>query len=55
MIPSDEQVMLRDAAAGWVRENAPIAALRALRGQPDGPGFDRALYCEMAAMGWTWC
>ena len=53
MIPSDEQVMLRDAAAGWVRENAPIAALRALRGQPDGPGFDRALYCEMAAMGWT--
>jgi len=53
MVASQEQIMLRDSAAGWLRENAPIAAMRALRGQAEGPGFDPALYQAMADMGWT--
>ena len=53
MVPSPEQMMLREAAAGWVRERAPLAALRSLRRQEGGPGFDPALYAEMAEMGWT--
>ncbi len=53
MILSDEQQMLRDSAAGWVREHAPVSALRKLRGPQAGVGFDLAAYREMAAMGWT--
>ncbi|MEZ5735527.1 MAG: acyl-CoA dehydrogenase [Novosphingobium sp.] len=52
-IPSDEQAMLRDAAAGWVRERAPLTALRSLRKANPETGFDPALYREMAEMGWT--
>jgi len=46
-------MMLRDAAAGWVRERAPVTALRALRERTDDTGFDPALYAEMAEMGWA--
>ena len=53
MVPTSEQEMLRDAAAGWVRERAPIAALRSLRGRADHAAFDPALFAEMAEMGWT--
>lgn len=53
MVPTSEQVMLRDAAAGWVRERAPIAALRSLRGRADHAAFDPALFAEMAEMGWA--
>lgn len=53
MVPTSEQEMLRDAAAGWVRERAPIAALRSLRGRADGAAFDPALFAEMAEMGWA--
>lgn len=53
MVPSPEQMMLREAASGWVRERAPLLALRALRRQADGPGFDPALYAEMTEMGWA--
>lgn len=52
-IPSDEQAMLRDMAAGWVRERAPVAALRRLRREHLELGFDPALYRDMAAMGWA--
>jgi len=53
MVPTSEQMMLHDAAAGWVRDRAPVSALRALRGDPGGAGFDPALYREMAEMGWA--
>lgn len=50
---NEEQRMLRDAAEGWVRDRAPVTALRTLRQGPPAPGHDPALYAEMAAMGWT--
>ncbi len=52
-IASEEQIMLRDAAAAWVRARAPVAALRKLRRELIAEGFDPALYREMAEMGWT--
>lgn len=53
MILTDEQQMLREAATGWVRERAPVAALRSLRTDHAATGHDPALYREMAEMGWT--
>jgi len=53
MVPTSEQTMLHDAAAGWVRDRAPVSALRAVRADRGGPGFDPALYREMAEMGWA--
>lgn len=53
MVPNSEQTMLRDAAEGWVREHAPVGALRALRARTDDAGFDPALHAGMAEMGWA--
>ncbi|MBP7336289.1 acyl-CoA dehydrogenase family protein [Niveispirillum sp.] len=50
---NEEQRMLRDAAEAWVRDRAPVTALRALRQGTPAPGHDPALYAEMAEMGWT--
>lgn len=52
-VPNEEQAMLRDAALGWVRERAPVSALRSLRTDHFDTGFDPALFGEMAEMGWT--
>ena len=52
-VPNDEQSMLRDAARGWVRDRAPISALRKLRTENLETGFDPALFGEMVEMGWT--
>lgn len=48
---SDEQRMLRDAAAAFFAAGADGAWLRQWRGRE--PGHDRARWREMAALGWT--
>jgi alkylation response protein AidB-like acyl-CoA dehydrogenase len=51
---TDEQIMLRDAAQAWVRQRAPVGALRKLRSNGSAPhGFDPATYAEIAEMGWA--
>jgi alkylation response protein AidB-like acyl-CoA dehydrogenase len=50
---TEEQAMLRDAAKAWVGERAPVAAFRRLRDSGNADGFDRAVWKEMAEMGWT--
>jgi len=50
---TDEQRMLKDAAAAWTRERAPVAVFRTLRNGRSPLGYDRGLYAEMADMGWT--
>ncbi len=50
---NDEQMMLKDAAAAWVRERAPVTELRKLKESRDVYGFQPALYQEMAEMGWA--
>lgn len=47
---NEEQTMVRDMAAGFLDEKAPVDALRSLRDQ--GGGYDKALHADMAEMGW---
>jgi alkylation response protein AidB-like acyl-CoA dehydrogenase len=51
---TEEQIMLRDAAQSWVRQRAPVTALRKLRANGSAAhGFDPATYAEIAEMGWA--
>jgi alkylation response protein AidB-like acyl-CoA dehydrogenase len=50
---TEEQTMLRDAAKAWVAEKSPVTAFRKLRDSGNADGFDRAVWREMAEMGWT--
>ena len=47
---TEEQALLRDMAADWVRDRAPVTAFRHVA--EGGGGHDPALYAEMAGMGW---
>lgn len=53
LVLNDDQVMLQDAARGFVSEKAPVAALRTIRDEKIADGFDRGLWRDMAEMGWT--
>ncbi|HBD10618.1 MAG TPA: acyl-CoA dehydrogenase [Porticoccaceae bacterium] len=53
LVLSEEQQMLKEAAKGFLQENAPVEALRALRDERDATGFSRELWGQMAEMGWT--
>jgi acyl-CoA dehydrogenase len=53
LVLNEEQVMLKDSAAGFLAEKATVAHLRALRDSGSERGFDDAVWEEMAAMGWT--
>ncbi|WP_315764063.1 acyl-CoA dehydrogenase family protein [Sphingomonas sp. Y38-1Y] len=50
---NDEQAMLRDTAAEFVTEHAPVRHLRALRDADDQTGFSRDLWRQFAEMGFT--
>ncbi len=50
---TEEQVMLKDAAKGWVGERSPVSALRKLRDTDVDVAFDRAAWAEMGEMGWA--
>jgi acyl-CoA dehydrogenase len=53
LVLTEEQQMLRDAAAGFLGEKASTPALRALRDGGDEHAYDAAVWQEMAAMGWA--
>ena len=50
---TEEQVMLRDSARGWVQSNAPVSAFRKLRDSDNLLAFDAATFKSIAEMGWT--
>ncbi|WP_313807523.1 acyl-CoA dehydrogenase [Sphingobium sp.] len=55
---NEEQQMLKDMAAEWVRDRLPVTALRSLYGhdgggRPDARGHDPETWAEMAQMGWA--
>lgn len=50
---SEEQVMLRDMAQTWVRNESPVTKWRAVRDAGEAAGYDASVYAEMAQMGWT--
>ena len=53
LVLNEDEIMMRDMAQGFFAEKAPVKALRELRDNRDETGFDRALWAEMAAMGFT--
>jgi alkylation response protein AidB-like acyl-CoA dehydrogenase len=53
LVLTEEQEMLRDAAAGFLAEKASPAQLRALRDSDDELGFDPSVWREMVEMGWA--
>ena len=50
---NEEQTMIRDSAKSWVQEKSPVTAFRKLRDSGNPDGFDRAVWREMAEMGWA--
>jgi alkylation response protein AidB-like acyl-CoA dehydrogenase len=53
LVLNEEQLMLQEAAAGFLAEKAPVAALRKLRDERDEQGYSTDLWREMAEMGWA--
>ncbi len=53
LVLNEEQVMLKDAAAGFLAGKASVAQLRALRDAGDENGFSSEVWQEMVDMGWA--
>jgi len=53
LVLNEEQVMLKDSAAGFLAEKATVAHLRALRDSDSDSGFSDDVWQEMAQMGWA--
>lgn len=53
LAPTEEQELLRESARGFLDERAPVAELRRLRDTADPDGFSRAVWKEMAELGWA--
>jgi alkylation response protein AidB-like acyl-CoA dehydrogenase len=50
---NDDQAMLKDAAAPFIADAAPISHLRSLRNSGDATGFSRDVWKQFAEMGFT--
>ena len=53
LVLTEEQELIKQAAAEFLQEHAPVTHLRELRDTEDPVGFSRALWQEMAGLGWT--
>ena len=53
LVLTEEQNMLKDAARDFLQERAPVSHLRELRDSNTQDGYSRALWSEMAEMGWA--
>jgi alkylation response protein AidB-like acyl-CoA dehydrogenase len=53
LVLNEEQVMLKDSAAGFLAEKATVASLRELRDSGSELGFSVDVWREMADMGWA--
>ena len=53
LVLSEEQQLLRDTATQFFQDRAPIANLRKLRDTKSADGFDRAVWKEMADLGFA--
>ncbi len=49
---SEDQLLLKDTARQFLDEKSPVSRMRELRDAEDATGFSRALWKEMAEMGW---
>ncbi|MCF4166668.1 acyl-CoA/acyl-ACP dehydrogenase [Zavarzinia compransoris] len=48
---TEDQILIRDSARGWLGDFAPASHVRQVMATAEG--YDRALWAEVAAMGWT--
>lgn len=53
LVLTEDQLMFRDTAKRFAADRAPVSQLRKLRDDADPVGFDRAVWREMADMGWA--
>lgn len=53
LVINEEQQMLKTSAKEFLKNKAPIEALRKLRDSNDPKGYDPQLWKEMAEMGWA--
>ena len=53
LVLTEDQELLAKTAADWVAEKSPVARLRELRDAGGSDGFSRALWKEMAELGWV--
>jgi alkylation response protein AidB-like acyl-CoA dehydrogenase len=53
LVLTEDQELLAKTAADFVAENSPVARVRALRDANDPDGFSRALWKQMAELGWV--
>ncbi len=53
LVLPEEQELIKENAAEFLREHAPVTHLRELRDSRDAVGFSRTLWKEMASLGWA--
>jgi alkylation response protein AidB-like acyl-CoA dehydrogenase len=52
LVLTEDQRMLKQSAADFVKKESPLSRIRELRDGEDPDGFSRALWAQMAALGW---
>jgi acyl-CoA dehydrogenase len=52
LVLDQDQQMLKQAAADFVRKESPVSRVRKLRDANDADGFSRAMWKKMADLGW---
>jgi alkylation response protein AidB-like acyl-CoA dehydrogenase len=52
LVLTEEQELIKQTAAEFLKENAPVTHLRELRDTADTTGFSKKLWKEMAELGW---
>lgn len=50
---TEEQQLIAETAADFMREKSPVSRFRALRDSADEVGYSKALWKEMAELGWA--
>jgi len=53
LVLNEDQQLLKQTASEFTKEKLPISHLRGLRDSGDAVGFSRAIWKEMAELGWT--
>jgi alkylation response protein AidB-like acyl-CoA dehydrogenase len=53
LLLNEEQTMLRDSAAQFLQDHAPVSALRKLRDSRDAEGYSRALWSQFSELGFA--
>ena len=53
LVLTEDQELLAKTAADFVAENSPVIRVRQLRDAQDADGFSRALWKQMAELGWV--